>query len=165
MSKIGYIRVSTEHQETAPSQKRSERVLCCCYVPIGYPKFLNMSCGGYFFCVPIGKDALIYIMQYLIIDIIFKEELERIIGGTPELEELEKIYSNSKNAFELHINYAHSLVDYLSYLVYLQTLSFKDPIIEERIWKLHLSNNLNYLPKNVCFKQKEKEMLSEYLKK
>ena len=49
MSKIGYIRVSTEHQETAPSQKRSERVLCCCYVPIGYPKFLNMSCGGYFF--------------------------------------------------------------------------------------------------------------------
>ena len=46
MSKIGYIRVSTEHQETAPSQKRSERVLCCCYVPIGYPKFLNMSCGG-----------------------------------------------------------------------------------------------------------------------
>ena len=82
-----------------------------------------------------------------------------------EREELEKIYSNSKNAFELHINYAHSLVDYLSYLVYLQTLSFKDPIIEERIWKLHLSNNLNYLPKNVCFKQKEKEMLSEYLKK
>ena len=82
-----------------------------------------------------------------------------------EREELEKIYSNSKSAFELHINHAHSLIDYISYLVYLQTLSFKDPIIEARIWKLHLSNNLNYLPKNVCFKQKEKEMLMEHLKK
>ena len=81
-----------------------------------------------------------------------------------EREDLEKIYSNSKSAFELHINHAHSLIDYISYLVYLQTLSFKDPIIESRIWKLHLSNNLNYLPKGVCFKQKEKEML-EYLKK
>ena len=82
-----------------------------------------------------------------------------------EREDLEKIYSNSKSAFELHINHAHSLIDYISYLVYLQTLSFKDPIIEARIWKLHLSNNLNYLPKNVCFKQKEKEMLMEHLKK
>ena len=82
-----------------------------------------------------------------------------------EREDLEKIYSNSKSAFELHINHAHSLIDYISYLVYLQTLSFKDPIIEARIWKLHLSNSLNYLPKKVCFKQKEKEMLMEHLKK
>ena len=82
-----------------------------------------------------------------------------------EREELEKIYSNSKSAFELHINHAHNLIDYISYLVYLQSLSFKDPIIEAKIWKLHLSNNLNYLPKNVCFKQKEKDMLMEHLKK
>ena len=82
-----------------------------------------------------------------------------------EREDLEKIYSNSKSAFELHVNHAHSLIDYISYLVYLQTLNFRDPIIEERIWKLHLSNNLNYLPKGVCFKQKEKEMFLDYLKK
>ncbi len=43
MSKIGYIRVSTEHQETAPSQIRSERVLCCCYVSFCY--LLIMGCA------------------------------------------------------------------------------------------------------------------------
>ena len=91
-------------------------------------------------------------------------EIECLICGL-EREDLEKIYSNSKSSFELHINHAHNLIDYISYLVYLQRLSFKDPIIEERIWKLHLSNNLSYLPKEVCFKQKEKEMFQEYLKK
>ena len=90
-------------------------------------------------------------------------EIKCLICGL-EREDLDKIYSNSKNAFELHINHAHNLIDYISYLVYLQKLSFKDPIIEERIWKLHLSNNISYLPKEVCFKQKEKEMLQEYLK-
>jgi inositol 1,4,5-triphosphate receptor type 2 len=82
-----------------------------------------------------------------------------------EREDLEKIYSNSKDAFEMHINHSHGLIDYISYLVYLQTLNYKDPIIEERIWNLHLSNNLNYLPKKNCFKKKENEMLKEHLKK
>ena len=82
-----------------------------------------------------------------------------------ERESLEKIYSNSKKAFELHINHIHGLINYICYLVYLQALGFRDPIIESNVWKLHLSNNLNYLPKAVCFKQKEKEMFLEYYKK
>ena len=65
----------------------------------------------------------------------------------------------------MHINHIHGLINYICYLVYLQALGFRDPIIESNVWKLHLSNNLNYLPKAVCFKQKEKEMFLEYYKK
>ena len=75
-----------------------------------------------------------------------------------EREYLEKIYSNLKDAFDLHVNHFHSLGDYIAYLVYLQGSDLKDPIIDEQIWKLHLSNNFKYLPKGTCFKEIEKKL-------
>ena len=72
-----------------------------------------------------------------------------------EREDLEKLYSNLKNAFDLHVNHYHSLIDYISYLVFLQALKKKDPIIDEGVWKLHLSNIFKYLPKGTCFKKIE----------
>ena len=92
-----------------------------------------------------------------------KEEFQKLSNSQClickiEREDLERLYSNLKNAFELHVNHFHSLIDYIAYLVYLQSSDLKDPIIDERVWKLHLSNNFKYLPKNTCFKKVEKRI-------
>ena len=87
----------------------------------------------------------------------FKEGLETqcSVCGM-EREKIEKLYSNDKNAFDNHINIYHNVFNYVYYLMYLQSSSLKDEIIESTIWNLHLTKNLSYLPKNVCFKQFEK---------
>lgn len=82
-----------------------------------------------------------------------------------EREDLEKIYSNLKNAFDLHVNHFHSLIDYIAFLVFLQASNLKDPIIDKEVWKLHLSNNFKYLPKGTCFKKIEKKILEKNMKK
>ena len=80
-----------------------------------------------------------------------------------EREDLEKLYSNMKNAFDLHTNHFHNLIDYIAYLIYLQSLKLKDPIIDNSVWEMHLSNILKYLPKDICFKDIEKKIEKEML--
>ena len=92
-----------------------------------------------------------------------KEEFQKLYDSKcliceQDREDLEKLYSNLKNAFELHINHFHSIIDYIAYLLYLQASNLRDPIIDEKVWKLHLSNNFKYLPKKTCFKEKEKNI-------
>jgi hypothetical protein len=67
-----------------------------------------------------------------------------------EREKLEKIYSNHKNAFDIHINHDHNIYDYICYLNYLQSKvkRERERIIESNVWKLHLNNNYLFLPKN-----------------
>ena len=88
----------------------------------------------------------------------FKEGLETqcSVCGM-EREKIEKINSNEKNAFDKHIDYYHNAFNYIYYLMYLQSISFRDTIIEKTIWNLHLKKDLSYLPKNVCFKIFEKK--------
>ena len=74
-----------------------------------------------------------------------------------EREDIEKIYSNNKNAFEKHVTYFHNAFNYIYYLMYLQSSSFKDSVIEKGVWNLHLNKKLSYLPKNTCFKIYEKK--------
>ena len=87
----------------------------------------------------------------------FKEGLETncSVCGM-EREKIEKIHSNNKNAFEKHITYFHNAFNYIYYLMYLQSTNFKDSVIENGVWSLHLNKNLSYLPKNKCFKEFEK---------
>ena len=93
----------------------------------------------------------------------FKEGLETncAVCGM-EREKIEKIYSNNKNAFEKHITYYHNPFNYVYYLMFLQSSSFKDTVIEDGVWSLHLNKNLSYLPKNKCFKQFEKKSWEKY---
>ena len=74
-----------------------------------------------------------------------------------EREKIEKIYSHDKNAFDNHINYNHNAFNYVYYLMFLQSSSTKDPIIDNSIWNLFLQKDYSYLPKNICFKQNEKK--------
>ena len=84
-------------------------------------------------------------------------ETQCIICGI-EREALEKMYSNHKAAFEIHTNHDHNITDYICYLNYLQILTNRD-IVEDNVWKLHLGNNYFFLPKNTCFKLKERRIL------
>ena len=88
----------------------------------------------------------------------FKEGLETncSVCGM-EREDIEKIHNNNKNSFEKHTIYFHNAFNYIYYLMYLQSTSFKDAVIEYGVWNLHLDKNLSYLPKNICFKQFEKK--------
>ena len=63
-----------------------------------------------------------------------------------ESEDLERFYSNLKNAFELHVNQFHSLIDYIAYLVYLN-----QRIIFKTNKKFYIFSYENYLilPKNL----------------
>ena len=83
-------------------------------------------------------------------------ESQCIVCGI-DREKIEKINSNDKNAFEKHITYNHNVFNYIYYLMYLQSSSNKDVIIDNSVWDLHLVKNLSYLPKNICFKQLEKK--------
>ena len=73
-------------------------------------------------------------------------------------EKIEKIYSNIKDGFNKHRVYCHHIMNYINYLFYVQSLSYRDPIIEEGIWKYHLENNNIYLPIKTCFQRKEKKI-------
>ena len=41
----------------------------------------------------------------------------------------------------------------------MQSLSYRDPIIEEGVWNYHLDNKNSYLPDKTCFQLKEKKLL------
>ena len=129
-----------------------------------------------YFNIKIFYDLLFYL---LILSLIFQLFLSTIIDHFNETREnndnfqegletnctvcgmdretIEKIYSNNKNAFERHIIYFHNAFNYIYYLMYLQSSSFKDTVIENGVWSLHLNKNLSYLPKNKCFKELEKK--------
>ena len=77
-----------------------------------------------------------------------------------EREKLEKIYSNIKDGFNKHRVYCHHIMNYINYLFYVQSLLYRDPIIEEGIWKNHLDNNNIYLPRKTCFQMKERKILN-----
>ena len=87
----------------------------------------------------------------------FEENLETqcIVCGI-DREKIEKINPNDKDSFNKHIKYYHNVFNYIYYLMYLQSSSSRDVIIDNNIWNLHLIKNLSYLPKNICFKQLEK---------
>ena len=87
-----------------------------------------------------------------------KSNTECLVCGL-EREKLEKIYSNIKNGFNIHRIYCHHIMNYINYLFYVQSLSYRDPIIEEGIWKYHLNNNNIYLPIKTCFQMKEGKVL------
>ena len=76
-----------------------------------------------------------------------------------EREKLEKIYLNAKDAFKKHTYHCHNIRNYINYLFYLQSLSYRDPIIEESVWNYHLENKNSYLPDKTCFQLKEKRLL------
>jgi hypothetical protein len=78
-----------------------------------------------------------------------------------EREQLEKIYFNLKDAFKKHTYYCHHIRNYINYLIYVQCLSYRDPIIEEGIWNYHLEGKTSYLPKNTCFNLNEKIILEK----
>ena len=84
-------------------------------------------------------------------------EKECIICGI-EREAIDKMYSNHKSAFEIHTNHDHNITNYICYLIYLQILTNRD-IVEQNVWDLHLGNNYLFLPKNICFKLKERKIL------
>jgi hypothetical protein len=76
-----------------------------------------------------------------------------------EREKLEKIYLNAKDAFKKHTYHCHNIRNYINYLFYVQSLSYRDPIIEESVWNYHLENKNSYLPDKTCFQLKEKKLL------
>ena len=88
----------------------------------------------------------------------FEENLETqcIVCGI-DREKIEKINPNDKDSFNKHIKYYHNVFNYIYYLMYLQSSSSRDAIIDNNVWNLHLIKNLSYLPKNICFKQLEKK--------
>ncbi len=65
-----------------------------------------------------------------------------------EREKIEKIYSNNKDAFEMHINYDHNIYDYICYLNYIQNKKDKDKIVEAKVWELHMNKYYFFLPKD-----------------
>ncbi len=67
-----------------------------------------------------------------------------------EREKLEKIYSNHKKAFEIHIKYDHNIYDYICYLYYLQN-KIKDKTIEEKVYSLNSSKNYFFVPKDTYY--------------
>ena len=87
-----------------------------------------------------------------------KSNTECLICGLKR-EQLEKIYSNIKDGFNKHRVYCHHIMNYINYLFYVQSLSYRDPIIEEGIWKYHLDNNNIYLNVKTCFQMKERKIL------
>ena len=78
-----------------------------------------------------------------------------------EREKLEKIHYNIKDAFKKHTYYCHNIRNYINYLIYVQSLSYRDPIIEEGIWNYHLEDKTYYLPKNICFNLNERNILEK----
>ena len=86
-----------------------------------------------------------------------KSKTECLICGLKR-ENIEKIYLNIKDGFNKHRVYCHHIMNYINYLFYVQSLSYRDPIIEQGIWNYHLDNNNNYLPIKTCFQMKERKI-------
>ena len=136
------------------------------YVPYSVPAYFNLR---FFFDLLFFLVILLLIFQMFLSIIIdyfnetrennedFENELETtcIVCGT-DREKIEKINSNDKDAFNKHITYSHNVFNYIYYLMYLQSSSMRDVIIDESVWNLHLIKNLSYLPKNISFNQLEK---------
>jgi hypothetical protein len=78
----------------------------------------------------------------------FQQTLESkcLICGQ-ERGDIEKIYSNYKNGFNIHIKSDHNINDYICYLNYLHCKSKKAKFVEDAVWKYHLSSNYLFLPK------------------
>ena len=93
-----------------------------------------------------------------------KSKTECLICGLGR-EELEKIYMNAKSAFQKHTYHCHNIRNYINYLFYLQSLNYRDPIIEENVWNYHLDNKNSYLPDQTCFQKKERKVLKTLKKK
>lgn len=84
----------------------------------------------------------------------FKETTQRLcLICDIDRETLEKTYSNHKNAFEIHTRFDHNIQDYICYLNYLENkLPYRrDKIVETKIWRYHLDNNYQFLPKKSYF--------------
>ena len=88
-------------------------------------------------------------------------ETQCIVCGI-DREEIEKINTNDKNAFKKHIHQYHNIFNYIYYLMYLQSSSYRDPIIDNSVWELHLEKKYSYLPKDICFKLLEKRCWKKY---
>ena len=88
-------------------------------------------------------------------------ETQCIVCGI-DREEIEKINIYDKNAFEKHIHYYHNIFNYIYYLMYLQSSSYRDAIIDNSVWELHLEKKYSYLPKDNCFKLLEKRCWKKY---
>ena len=86
-----------------------------------------------------------------------KSNTECLICGLKR-ELLEKLYSNVKDSFNKHTVYCHHIKNYINYLFYVQSLYYRDPIIEDVIWSYHLENNNIYLPKDTCFQLEERRI-------
>ena len=141
------------------------------YVPYSVTAYFNLR---FFFDLLFFLVILLLIFQMFLSIIIdyfnetrensedFVNELETtcIVCGY-DREKIEKINTNDKNAFDKHITYNHNVFNYIYYLMYLQSSSMRDVIIDESVWSLHLVKNLSYLPKNTCFKELEKKRLEE----
>ena len=84
----------------------------------------------------------------------FNEELEKqcIVCGMHR-ERIEEIYVDNRNPFDSHVYTHHNAFSYIYYLMYLQSSSYRDEIVDNTIWNLHLKKDLSYIPKNKCFKQ------------
>ena len=93
-----------------------------------------------------------------------KSKTECLICGL-EREKLEKIYLNAKDAFKKHTYHCHNIRNYINYLFYIQSLFYRDPIIEENVWNYHLDNQNRYLPDKTCFQLKEQNVLETIKKK
>ena len=144
------------------------------YVPYSASAYFN---GRFFFDLIFFIVILLLIFQMFLSIIIdyfnetrennetFEDTLEAqcIVCGLKR-EEIEKINTNDKNAFDIHIKYNHNVFNYIYYLMYLQSSSSRDIIIDNNVWNLHLNKNLSYLPKNECFKQFEKKSLEKIKK-
>ncbi len=78
----------------------------------------------------------------------FQQTLESkcLICGQ-ERGDIEKIYSDYKNGFNIHINSDHNINDYICYLNYLHCKRKKAKFVENVVWKYHLSSNYLFLPK------------------
>ena len=137
------------------------------YVPNSGPAYFNLR---FFFDLIFFILILLLIFQMFLSTIIdyfnetrenteeFNKSLETqcIVCGL-EREKIEKIYSNDKNAFDMHTNYHHNVFNYIYYLMFLDSSYSRDPIIETFIWEMHTKKDWLFLPKNVCFKMFEKD--------
>ena len=137
------------------------------YVPYTISSYFNLR---FFFDLIFFLVILLLIFQMFLSIIIdyfnetresnetFENNLEtRCIVCGKKRKNIEAINTNDKNAFDKHITYYHNVFNYIYYLMYLQSSSSRDVIIDDSVWNLHLVKNLSYLPKKICFKQLEKK--------
>ena len=136
------------------------------YVPYSTPSYLNMRLFFDLFFYVITILVILQIFTSIIIDYFndarentekFENNLEtQCIICNMEREKIEKINSNDKDAFLKHTSLYHNAFNYIFYLMYLNSSSYRDVIIENNVWELYLNKNYSFMPKNICFKLLEK---------